>query len=236
MYSEFKIRFFKLEELNQAQLPTAVSAPKPTQTQVHTGASAPKPAQIQVPTAAAATKPKQRRNKRATVSPTSARRGKKSRSEQSLPPPTTALSESENSLMEESDFSDDSSEKQVILKDVPSAAVSGVSDAAVKGDDPPNSDEAVSRSFAFHPSELHLTALKSSSTLTTTRGFSPGGTSPSLLPTPTLDGDSPPSPSPSTDMNSSSDSEECMEAHRPAHAPPPPRLTNRPTEAGGQEL
>ncbi|GFQ90678.1 hypothetical protein TNCT_295511 [Trichonephila clavata] len=142
MYSEFKARFFKLEELNQTQLPTAVSAPKPTQTQVPTAASAPKPAQIQVPTAASAPKPKQRRKlKRATVSPTSGGRGKKSRSEQSLPTPTTALSESENSLMEESDFSDDSSEKQVILKDATSTAVSGVSDAAVKGDDPPNSDE-----------------------------------------------------------------------------------------------
>ncbi|GFR30929.1 hypothetical protein TNCT_143131 [Trichonephila clavata] len=138
MYNEFKIRFFKLEELNQAHLPTAVSAPKPTKTQGNTGASAPKPARIQVLTA----KPKQRRNKRATVSPTSARRGKKSRSEQSLPPPTTALSESENSLMEEeSDFSDDSSEKHVILKDVTSAAVSGVSDVAAKSDDPQNSDE-----------------------------------------------------------------------------------------------
>ncbi|GFQ69033.1 hypothetical protein TNCT_603071 [Trichonephila clavata] len=83
MYNEFKVRFFKLEELNQAQLPTTVSAPKPTKTQVNTGASAPKPARIQVLTA----KPKQRRNKRATVSPTSARRGKKSRSEQSPPHP-----------------------------------------------------------------------------------------------------------------------------------------------------
>ncbi|GFQ79138.1 hypothetical protein TNCT_603641 [Trichonephila clavata] len=141
MHNEFKVRFFKLEELNQAQLPTTVSAPKPTKARVNTGASAPKPARIQVLTA----KPKQRRNKRATVSPTSARRGKKSRSEQSHPPPTTALSESENSLMEESDFSDDSSEKQVILKDVTSAAISGVPDVADKSDDPLNSDEAPAR-------------------------------------------------------------------------------------------
>ncbi|GFR20340.1 hypothetical protein TNCT_291111 [Trichonephila clavata] len=78
-----KLDFLSLRSLTKLKLPTTVSAPKPTKTQANTGASAPKPARIQVLTA----KPKQRRNKRATVSPTSARRGKKSRSEQSLPHP-----------------------------------------------------------------------------------------------------------------------------------------------------
>ncbi|GFR30907.1 hypothetical protein TNCT_628201 [Trichonephila clavata] len=100
MYREFNDRFTKLEQLNQL---LAASATKPKH----------------VPTAASAPKPKQRRKlKRATISPTSGGRGKKSRSEQSLPPPISTLSESEDSLMEESDFSDDSSEKHVTQKDV----------------------------------------------------------------------------------------------------------------------
>ncbi|GFQ73500.1 hypothetical protein TNCT_210461 [Trichonephila clavata] len=149
MYREFKDRFSKLEELNQIQFPTAVSAPKPTQTQVPTAASAPKPAQIQVPTAALAPKPKQRRKlKRASVSPTSGGRGKKSRSEQSLPPPTSTLLESENSLMEESDFSDDSSEKQVTQKDGTPAAIPGMPGSAEIGDAPSN---ASSLRFQINP-------------------------------------------------------------------------------------
>ncbi|GFQ92158.1 hypothetical protein TNCT_386621 [Trichonephila clavata] len=72
----------KLEQLNKSRVPTAASAPKPKQ---------------------------RRKLKRATVSPTSGGQGKKSRSEQSLPPLTFTLSEGEISLMEETDSSDDCS-------------------------------------------------------------------------------------------------------------------------------
>ncbi|GFR20064.1 hypothetical protein TNCT_128191 [Trichonephila clavata] len=125
MYREFNDRFTKLEQLN-----------------ILLAASATKTKQIHVPTAASAPKPKQRRKlKRATVSPTSGGRGKKPRSEQSLPPPISTLSESENSLMEESDFSDDSSEKHVTQKDVTPAAIPGLPGSADIGDAPSKLDE-----------------------------------------------------------------------------------------------
>ncbi|GFQ79616.1 hypothetical protein TNCT_351001 [Trichonephila clavata] len=111
MYREFNERFTKLELLNQFQVPTAASAPKPKQ---------------------------RRKLKRATVSPTSGGRGKKSRSEQSLPLATSTLSEGENSLMEESDFSDDYSEKHVTQKDVTPAAIPGLPGSAEIGDAPSN--------------------------------------------------------------------------------------------------
>ncbi|GFQ91772.1 hypothetical protein TNCT_337371 [Trichonephila clavata] len=136
MYREFSDRFVKLEQLNEI---LAASVTKPNH--VPTATSAPKPKHV--PTAASARKPKQRRKlKRATVSPTSGGRGKKSRSEQSLPPATiSTLSESENSLMEESDFSDDSSEKHVTQKDVTPAAISGLPGSAEIGDAPSKLDE-----------------------------------------------------------------------------------------------
>ncbi|GFQ68811.1 hypothetical protein TNCT_277691, partial [Trichonephila clavata] len=114
MYREFKDRFAKLEQLNEFQVPTAASAPKPKQ---------------------------RRKLKRVTVSPTSDGRGKKSRSEQSLPPATSTLSEGENSLMEETDFSDDCSEKQVRQKDATSAAIPGLPGSAEIGDAPSKLDE-----------------------------------------------------------------------------------------------
>ncbi|GFR01937.1 hypothetical protein TNCT_696891, partial [Trichonephila clavata] len=135
MYREFSDRFVKLEQLNEI---LAASVTKPNHVPTATSASKPK----HVPTAASARKPKQRRKlKRATVSPTSGGRGKKSRSEQSLPPPISTLSESENSLMEESDFSDDSSEKHVTQKDVTPAAISGLPGSAEIGDAPSKLDE-----------------------------------------------------------------------------------------------
>ncbi|GFR11108.1 hypothetical protein TNCT_231631 [Trichonephila clavata] len=136
MYREFNERFTKVDQLNQFQVPTAASAPKPKQ--------------IHVPTAASALKPKQRRKlKRATVSPTSGGRGKKSRSEQSLPLATSTLSEGENSLMEESDFSDDYSEKHVTQKDVTPAAIPGLPGSAEIGDAPSKLDEETRIALEF---------------------------------------------------------------------------------------
>ncbi|GFQ89829.1 hypothetical protein TNCT_22921 [Trichonephila clavata] len=85
VYHEFTDQITKLEQLSKSHVPTAASAPKPKQ---------------------------RRKLKRATVSPTSGGRGKKSRSEQSLPSATSTLSEGENSLMEETDFSDDCLERE----------------------------------------------------------------------------------------------------------------------------
>ncbi|GFR12762.1 hypothetical protein TNCT_673571, partial [Trichonephila clavata] len=135
MYREFSDRFVKLEQLNEI---LAASVTKPNHAPTDTSASKPK----HVPTAASARKPKQlTKLKRATVSPTSGGRGKKSRSEQPLPTPISTLSESENSLMEESDFSDDSSEKHVTQKDVTPAAISGLPGSAEIGDAPSKLDE-----------------------------------------------------------------------------------------------
>ncbi|GFR10568.1 hypothetical protein TNCT_301561 [Trichonephila clavata] len=132
MYREFSDRFAKLEQLNEI---LAASVTKPNHAPTDTSASKPK----HVPTAASARKPKQlTKLKRATVSPTSGGRGKKSRSEQQLPTPISTLSESEDSLMEESDFSDDSSEKHVTQKDVTPAAISGLPGSAEIGDAPSN--------------------------------------------------------------------------------------------------
>ncbi|GFR26893.1 hypothetical protein TNCT_5111 [Trichonephila clavata] len=144
MYREFSDRFAKLEQLNEI---LAASVTKPNHAPTDTSASKPK----HVPTAASARKPKQlTKLKRATVSPKSGGRGKKARSEQLLPTPISTLSESEDSLMEESDFSDDSSEKHVIQKDVTPAAISGMPGSAEIGDAPSKLDEEL-----FKTSEIN---------------------------------------------------------------------------------
>ncbi|GFR20486.1 hypothetical protein TNCT_213591 [Trichonephila clavata] len=114
MYHEFTDQITKLEQLSKSHVPTAASAPKPKQ---------------------------RRKLKRATVSPSSGGRGEKLRSEQSLPPATSTFSEGENSLMEETDFSNDCSEKQVRQKDATSAAIPGLPGSAEIGDAPSKLDE-----------------------------------------------------------------------------------------------
>ncbi|GFQ76218.1 hypothetical protein TNCT_392241 [Trichonephila clavata] len=100
---EFKDHIAKLERLNQTRVPTDVSTLKPKQ---------------------------RRKMKRATGSPSPGGQGKKARSEQSLPPPTSNPPEGEISSMEESYSSDECSE-QATQKDVSPAAVPGVSDQPI---------------------------------------------------------------------------------------------------------